>query len=365
MTQSPEKIPATMRAICIDSPGGPECLKIGSIDTPAPGAGQVLLRVEAAGVNRPDIVQRQGFYPPPPGAPDTLGLEVAGTVVAKGDRVSDIAIGEGVTALVGGGGYAEYCVVDALLALPVPKGFSMIEAAALPETFFTVWTNVFDRGCLKDGESILVHGGSSGIGTTAIQLAVKRGATVYATAGSKEKCKSCEELGARRSINYKEEDFLGIIQKETGGKGVDVILDMVGGEYIEKNIAALAMNGRLVNIAFLNGPKAEINFMPIMLKRLTLTGSTLRPRSVAEKAEIAESLRHEVWPLLNDGQVKPVIDSTFPLAEARAPTSSWRPVPTLARSYLQHKTRWQGLIQDNAWKSVSKPCKTAYTPVIP
>lgn len=318
MTDTDTNIPATMQAIHIETPGAPEVLEIKSIETPHPGEGQVLIQVAAAGVNRPDVVQRLGLYPPPPGAPDTLGLEIAGTVVALGDKVSTAAIGDKVAALVSGGGYAEYCVADAPLLLPIPEGFSFIEAAALPETFFTVWTNVFDRGGLKAGESVLIHGGSSGIGTTAIQIAKQRGATVFATAGSRKKCLSCEELGAKRSINYKEEDFVDIIQQETGGKGVDVILDMVGGDYIERNIAALALNGRLVNIAFLGGSRAEVNFLPVMLKRLTLTGSTLRPRSVAEKAEIAESLKREVWPLLNSGTIRPVIDSTFPLAQARA-----------------------------------------------
>lgn len=318
MTSSETEIPATMRAIHIETPGAPEVLEVKSIDTPMPGEGQVLIRVAAAGVNRPDVVQRLGLYPPPPGAPDTLGLEIAGTVVALGGKVSTAALGDKVAALVSGGGYAEYCVADVPLLLPVPEGFSFIEAAALPETFFTVWTNVFDRGSLKAGESVLIHGGSSGIGTTAIQIAKHRGATVFATAGSRQKCLSCEELGAKRAINYKEDDFVDVIQQETGGKGVDVILDMVGGDYIERNIAALALNGRLVNIAFLGGSKAEVNFLPVMLKRLTLTGSTLRPRSVSEKAEIAESLKREVWPLLNTGAIKPVIDSTFPLAEARA-----------------------------------------------
>lgn len=318
MSEIETTIPATMQAIHIETPGGPEVMEAKSIETPRPGESQVLIRVAAAGVNRPDIVQRQGFYPPPPGAPETLGLEIAGTVAALGSGVTSVSLGDKVTALVGGGGYAEYCVADTPLVLPIPDGFSFVEAAALPETFFTVWTNVFDRGGLKSGESILIHGGSSGIGTTAIQLAKLRGATVYATAGSKEKCLSCEELGAKRSINYKEQDFLKVIQQETDGKGVDVILDMVGGDYIEKNLAALALNGRLVNIAFLNGPTAEINFMPLMLKRLTMTGSTLRPRTVAEKAEIAENLKREVWPLLDSGAIRPVVDSTFPLAEATA-----------------------------------------------
>jgi putative PIG3 family NAD(P)H quinone oxidoreductase len=316
MTSAATKLPAQMNAICIEDPGGPEVMKLGTLQTPAPGKDQVLIKVSAAGVNRPDVVQRLGFYPAPPGAPETLGLEISGTLVALGEGATGFSLGDEVTALVAGGGYAEYCVADAPLVLPVPKGFSMVEAAALPETFFTVWTNVFDRGGLKSGETILIHGGSSGIGTTAIQLAAARGATVYATAGSAQKCKACRDLGAERAINYKEEDFLEVIQSQTNGAGVDVILDMVGADYIERNIACLALNGRLVNIAFLNGPKAEVNFMPVMLKRLTLTGSTLRPRSVAEKAQIAKSLKSEVWPLLDQAKIKPIIDSVFPLSEA-------------------------------------------------
>ena len=309
-------IPDQMTAIVIDEPGAPEVLVPGTIDTPSPGPGQVLIRVKAAGVNRPDVVQRQGFYPPPPGSPDTLGLEIAGTVVALGANVTSTKVGDEVAALVGGGGYAQYCVADEPLLVPVPNGYSMVEAAALPETFFTVWTNVFERGGLISGETLLIHGGSSGIGTTAIQIAVARGATVYVTAGSDEKCKACEDLGAKRAINYKTEDFLTLMQEETNGQGVDVILDMVGGDYIEKNITLLKLNGRLVNIAFLNGPKAEINFMPVMLKRLTLTGSTLRPRTVAEKAQIADALKKEVWPLLESGSIKPQIDTVLPLSEA-------------------------------------------------
>ncbi len=309
-------IPESMSAVSIIEPGGPNVLQIETIPTPSPGANEVLIKTIAAGVNRPDVVQRMGLYPPPPGAPATPGLEVAGKIVALGENVSTLQIGDEICALVPGGGYAEYCVVQMPLALPIPNGFSMTEAAALPETFFTVWTNVFGRGRLQDGETLLIHGGSSGIGTTAIQVAKHLGARVFATAGSPEKCKACTRLGAERAINYKTDDFVSVVQEATGGAGVDVILDMVGGDYIDRNIKALAVEGRLVNIAFLKGSLAEINFMPIMLKRLTLTGSTLRPQSVEAKAEIAASLKAKVWPLLEAGKVKPVIDSVFPLAEA-------------------------------------------------
>lgn len=310
------EIPESMSATRIIEPGGPNVLQLREIPTPKPQADEVLVKVVAAGVNRPDIVQRLGLYPPPPGAPDTPGLEVAGTIVAIGENVTTLQIGEEICALVPGGGYAEYCIVQAPLALPIPRGLSMIEAAVIPETFFTVWTNVFDRGRLTKGETLLVHGGSSGIGTTAIQIASRLGAEVFATAGDAKKCKACKDLGAARAINYKTEDFVEIVKDKTGGAGVDVILDMVGGSYIERNISCLAMEGRLVNIAFLNGSVAELNFMPIMLKRLTLTGSTLRPQSVAAKAAIAKSLKQHVWPLLESGKIKPVIDTVFPLAEA-------------------------------------------------
>jgi len=307
-----------MTAIEISEPGGPEVLKPVSRPVPTPGHGEVLVKVAAAGVNRPDVVQRLGLYPPPPGASDLPGLEIAGTVVDVGPGVTGLSEGDRVCALVAGGGYAEYCLADAPLVMPVPKGMSLEEAAALPETFFTVWTNVFDRARLKAGETFLIHGGTSGIGTTAIQLAHVFGARVFATAGSAEKCAACERLGAERAINYRDEDFVSIVQKLTEGRGVDVILDMVGGPYVERNIKALAMEGRLVNIAFLQGPKVEINLMPMMLKRLTLTGSTLRPRSLEEKSTIAEALRAKVWPLLDAGRVAPVMDSTFPLREAAA-----------------------------------------------
>jgi len=315
MTANP---PSSMTAIEISEPGGPEVLKPVSRPVPTPGHGEVLVKVAAAGVNRPDVVQRLGLYPPPPGASDLPGLEIAGTVVDVGPGVTGLSEGDRVCALVAGGGYAEYCLADAPLVMPVPKGMSLEEAAALPETFFTVWTNVFDRARLKAGETFLIHGGTSGIGTTAIQLAHVFGARVFATAGSAEKCAACERLGAERAINYRDEDFVSIVQKLTEGRGVDVILDMVGGPYVERNIKALAMEGRLVNIAFLQGPKVEINLMPMMLKRLTLTGSTLRPRSLEEKSTIAEALRAKVWPLLDAGRVAPVMDSTFPLREAAA-----------------------------------------------
>ena len=309
-------VPPEMIAIEITAPGGPEVLKPVTVATPRPGAEDVLVKVAAAGVNRPDVMQRKGMYPPPPGAPDTPGLEIAGEVVAAGAKAAGLGAGDRVCALVAGGGYAEYCVAPAALCLPWPDGMDAVQAAALPETFFTVWTNVFDRGRLRDGERFLVHGGSSGIGTTAIQLAKAFGATVYATAGSAEKCAACENLGADAAINYRDEDFVERIDKLTDGRGVDLILDIVAGDYLPRNLKCLATEGRLVQIALQNGPKVEMNLLPVMLKRLTITGSTLRPRSVAEKAQIARSLRDKVWPLLSAGKVKPVIHETFPLARA-------------------------------------------------
>ncbi|MFZ5930740.1 MAG: NAD(P)H-quinone oxidoreductase [Pseudomonadota bacterium] len=314
----PTSIPQTMRAIAITQPGGPEVLQPVTLATPTPGAGEVLIEVAAAGVNRPDVVQRQGFYAPPPGAPDTPGLEVAGTIVQLGAGVTGWSLGDKVCALVAGGGYAHYCVAPAVQCLPVPAGMDMIAAAAIPETFFTVWTNLFDGGHLQAGESLLVHGGSSGIGTTAIQIAKAFGARVFATAGSDDKCAVCIQLGAERAINYRNEDFVAVIKELTGGAGVDVILDMVGGAYVERNISSLAMGGRLVNIAFLEGSRVSLNLMPVMLKRLILTGSTLRPRSIAEKALIANALREKVWPLLAGGKLQPVIDSTYALEDATA-----------------------------------------------
>lgn len=310
-------LPQTMTAIEIAEFGPPEGLRPADRPLPVPGHGEVLVKVAAAGVNRPDVAQREGNYPPPPGAPDIPGLEIAGTVVALGPGVNELSEGDEVCALVAGGGYAEYCAAPAALCLPVPVGLSMAEAAALPETYFTVWTNVFQRGRLVGGESFLIHGGSSGIGTTAIQLAKAFGARVFATAGSADKCRACEELGAERAINYRDEDFVKVVRAATGGEGLDLIVDMVGGDYVQRNLDALAVEGRLVQIAFLGGPKVkDFNMLPVMLKRLTITGSTLRPRTVAQKAVIADELRAQVWPLLVGGVVRPVMDQSFPLAEA-------------------------------------------------
>ncbi|HWF83199.1 MAG TPA: NAD(P)H-quinone oxidoreductase [Vicinamibacterales bacterium] len=305
-----------MRAIEIRQPGGPDVLTPAERPVPVPGPGESLIKVAAAGVNRPDIAQRQGKYPPPPGASDIPGLEIAGTIVQIGDDVREWRVGDRVCALVSGGGYAEYCAVPAPQCLPVPRGMSDVDAAAIPETFFTVWTNVFERGRLAPGESFLVHGGSGGIGTTAIQLAHARGARVFATAGSAEKCRACERLGAERAINYREEDFVATTREATGGRGVDVILDMIGGDYFPRHIETLAMDGRLVQIATLGGPKAQIFLPAIMQRRLTITGSTLRVRSVGEKGAIAAALRKEVWPLLEMGRVRPVVFRTFPLDQA-------------------------------------------------
>ena len=312
-------LPDSMTAIEIERPGPPEVLKPTRRPVPPLGPGEVLIKVAAAGVNRPDVAQREGNYAPPPGVTDIPGLEVAGKIVAVADGVERWRVGDAVTALVAGGGYAEYCAAPAPQCLPVPEGLDVARAAALPETFFTVWSNVFERGGLKPGESFLVHGGSSGIGTTAIQLARHFGARVFATAGSAEKCRVCEELGAERAINYREEDFVAVLKELTGGKGMDVILDMVGADYIPRNLRSLAVDGRLVQIAFLAGSKvSEMNFMTLMLKRLTITGSTLRPRSGADKAAIAAALEAKVWPLLAQGTVKPVMDRSFALVEATA-----------------------------------------------
>lgn len=309
-------LPDTMTAIAISRPGGPEVLQPVRRPVPRPGPRDILIRVEAAGVNRPDALQRSGAYPPPPGASDLPGLEVAGTVVSCGAEPGPWKVGDRVTALTAGGGYAEYVTVDGSNALPWPEGFDAVRAAALPETFFTVWSNVFDRGGLKPGESFLVHGGTSGIGTTAIQLAKAFGATVFATAGSAAKCGVCRDLGADVAIDYRTEDFVAAVKSATGGRGVDVILDMVGGDYIERNYDAAAPDGRIVQIAFLNGPKPTVNFTKLMIKRLTHTGSTLRPRDAAFKARIAASLEENVWPLLAAGRVAPVIDAVLPLIEA-------------------------------------------------
>lgn len=311
-----QAIPATMTAIEIREPGGPEALVPATRPVPEPGAGEVLIEVAAAGVNRPDVLQRQGGYPPPPGASDIPGLEIAGRIAALGPGVAELAIGDRVTALVAGGGYAEYCAAPTPQCLPIPEGLSPIEAACLPETFFTVWTNVFDRGRLRPGEVFLVHGGSSGIGTTAIQMAKAFGARVFATAGSAEKCAACEALGAERAINYRDEDFVRVVKAATGKKGADVVLDMVGGDYIQRNISALAPDGRLCYIAFLGGSKAEVDLMPMMLKRITISGSTLRARPVDFKGAIAQDLRDKVWPKIEAGEIRPVVHATFPLAEA-------------------------------------------------
>lgn len=309
-------LPATMTAIEIPEPGGPEVLVVATRPVPSPADGEVLVKVAAAGVNFPDVAQRRGNYPPPPGASDVPGLEVAGTVVAPGRGVDDLAEGDEVCALVAGGGYAEYCTAPAPQCLPVPQGFNMVMAAAIPETFFTVWTNLFDRGRLRRGETVLIHGGSGGIGTAAIQIASASGARVFATARNAEKCKVCETLGAERAINYREEDFVDVIRTFTDGRGVDLILDIVAGDYVERNLRALAIEGRLVQIAVQSGPKAEVPMFMIMQKRATVTGSTLRPRSVAEKGRIADALRANVWPLFESGRIRPVLHSTFPLAQA-------------------------------------------------
>lgn len=307
-----------MQCIEISQPGGPEVLALAERDAPGAGAGELLIEVVAAGVNRPDVMQRRGLYPAPPGASDLPGLEVAGVVAALGDGVSGWQVGDRVCALTNGGGYAEYVAAPAGQCLPVPDGLDLVAAAGLPETCFTVWTNVFDRGRLQPGESLLVHGGSSGIGTTAIQIASALGATVYATAGSEAKCAACVELGVSRAVNYRAEDFREVLDAVTDGAGVDVILDMVGGDYINRNLQLAAVDGRIVNIAYQGGFEATVNFVPVLLKRLTLTASTLRPQSAEAKAAIAASLRERVWPLLQQGSFKPVIAATFPLAEASA-----------------------------------------------
>ena len=310
------RIPPTMAVIEIPAPGGPEVLRLTRRTTPVPGPGEALIQVAAAGVNRLDVMQRQGRYPAPPGASDIPGVEIAGRVVSVGVDVTSLRVGDRVCALLAGGGYAEYCVAPAAQCLPTPGRLDFIQSAGIPETFFTVWTNVFELGRLAAGESLLLHGGSSGIGTTAIQLAHARGARVFATAGSAEKCKACEQLGAERAINYRTEDFVQVVRDLTSGGGVNVILDMVGGDYFARNIDVLAVEGRLVQIAFLRGAKAEIDLLAIMQRRLTITGSTLRSRNVAEKGAIARALHKEVWPLIESGQVTPVIHATFPLAKA-------------------------------------------------
>lgn len=307
----------TMTAIEIQQAGGPEVLRLGQRPMPIPSPGEVLVQVRAAGVNRPDVMQRKGLYPPPPGASDIPGLEIAGNVVALGSGVSKLELGQAVCALVTGGGYANYCLAAAPLCLPLPADLDFIQAAAIPETFYTAWNNLFDpqRGRLSQGESLLIHGGSSGVGVAAIQLAKDAGAEVYVTAGSAEKCRFCETLGAQ-AINYREQDFVAELKNLTGGLGVDVILDMVGGDYLKRNLASLKAEGRLVQIAFQQGPKTEIDLTPILLKRLTLTGSTLRARPLTEKAKLAQVLQEKLWPKLASGQIKPIIQQTLPLSEA-------------------------------------------------
>ncbi len=311
-------LPDTMPVVEMTGPGGPEVLHLGRRPLPVPGAGELLIKVAAAGVNRPDLLQRAGAYPPPPGASDLLGLEVAGEIVACGPDCTRFRPGDSVCALVPGGGYAGYVKTPEPQALPVPTGLSMIEAAALPETFFTVWTNVFDRAGLKSGETLLVHGATSGIGMTAIMLGKSFGATVIATAGSQDKCAFAEQLGADLAINYRTEDFVPAVRTFTAQHGADVILDMVGGSYIERNYDAAAERGRIAQIAFLESAKAEVNFTKLMIKRLVHTGSTLRPRTIAEKGAIARALEAQVWPLLADGRIRPVIDRVLPLGEAAA-----------------------------------------------
>ena len=310
-------LPTEMVAIEISEPGAPDVLKPGTRAMPVPGENEVLIRVAAAGVNRPDVAQRKGVYPPPPGASDIPGLEIAGEIVSLGSGVDSFSVGEAVCALIAGGGYAEYAVAPVPQVLPVPKGLSMVQAAGLPETFFTVWSNIFDRARFETGESVLIHGGSSGIGTTAIQLCRALGASaIYTTAGSEDKAAFCEKLGATKAINYKTQSFDEEIAALTGKTGVDVILDMVGGDYLPRNIACLKPDGRIVQIALMGGAKSEINLGRVMMNRLTITGSTLRARSVAFKGDIAEAMHKTVWPLLEAGDIAPVIHTTFPLAEA-------------------------------------------------
>jgi NADPH2:quinone reductase len=310
------QVPEKMQVVEITRPGGPEVLKVATRPVPQPRAGEVLIQVAAAGVNRPDCLQRAGAYAPPPGASDLPGLEVAGTVARLGEGVSEWNVGDRVCALTPGGGYAQYCLTPGAHCLPLPQGLDLIQAASLPETFFTVWINVFERARLAPGETLLVQGGASGIGVAAIQMARAFGHRVFATAGSAEKCAACERLGAERAINYRTQDFVEAVQQLTGGKGVDVILDMVGGDYVPRELKCLATDGRLSIIAFLGGTKATLDMSDILFRRLTITGSTLRPRSVEYKAGVAQALRQRVWPLLETGAIRPVIYRTFPLAQA-------------------------------------------------
>jgi NADPH:quinone reductase len=311
-----EPVPSQMTVVGISTPGGPEVLIPETRAVPKPGPHEILVKVEAAGVNRPDVAQRSGSYPPPPGASDLPGLEIAGEVVALGEGAVRHKLGDKVMSLVAGGGYAQYCIAQDAQAMQVPAAYSMIEAGATPETLMTVWHNVFERGALQPGETLLVHGGSSGIGTMAIQLATALGAKVITTVGSQDKAEACLKLGATRAINYKSEDFVAAVKEATGGKGVEVILDMVGGDYIERNYEAAAMDGRIVQIAFLGGAKAQVNFTKLMIKRLHHTGSTLRPRSNADKAAMVAAIEAKVMPLLAAGRIKPLIDGTFPLQAA-------------------------------------------------
>ena len=312
----PHTLPATMRCIEITGPGGPEVLQPATRPVPVPAAGEVLIEVAATGVNGPDIYQRKGLYPPPPGTTDIPGLEVAGTIAAVGEGVGGWHEGDACCALAPGGGYAEYCTVPAVQCLPIPPGLPMAEAAALPETFFTVWSNVFERAKLAPGEALLVHGGAGGIGTTAIQMASRLGHRVFTTAAGPEHCARLTELGAARAIDYLSEDFVAVVREATGGAGVNVILDIVGGDYVQRNIGCLARDGRLVNIAFNKGSRVEIDLMPVMLKRLTLTGSTLRIQSVERKGEIARALEARIWPLVAAGEIRPLVFTRLPLAEA-------------------------------------------------
>jgi len=309
-------IPDEMRVMGVSGPGGPEVLRVEKRPVPQPGKGEVLIRLRGVGVNRPDLLQRAGAYPPPPGATDLLGLEGSGEIVAIGEGVEGLDIGNQVCALLPGGGYAEYCVTDARHCLPVPVGFNLIAAAGLPETILTVWANIMDGAHLKSGDTILIHGGSSGIGVMAIQIACTRGVRVFVTAGSDEKCQACEALGAERAINYKQEDYVQVVRSLTDGAGVNMVLDMVGGDYVERNLRCLAVEGRHVSIAFLTGSKMMLNLAPVMMRRQVLTGSTLRIRSKIEKARLVEAVRKEVWPQLENGSIKLLVHEIFPLAEA-------------------------------------------------
>ncbi len=308
----------TMKAVEVENPGPGYRLTLQEIEKPRPGAGEVLIKVSAAGLNRADLLQAMGMYPPPPGAPQTLGMEVSGEIVEAGAGVANLKAGDNVCALIPGGGYAEFALASETCVLPVPKGVSLAEAAALPEVFFTVWTNLIDTARMKLGESVLIHGGSSGIGTAAIQLCAARGQTVFTTAGSVEKCQACEALGATRAINYRSEDFVAVVMDATKGRGVDVILDMVGGDYIERNFRAAALWGRIVNIAFQAGSTASVNFAPMLAKRLTMAATTLRARTNPQKGAIRDALLSQVWPLIEAGKIKPIVDRTYPLAEAQA-----------------------------------------------